>query len=171
MKDAKREAESILNGVWRSIVGSRLIPVDPIKIATELGIDVFFTELELNVAGAIVQRPYQDPTIMLNRSDHPNRQRFTCAHELGHFVLRSDDDSPAFEYVDRRDVLASQGTSPVEMFANAFAANLLMPEGELRRWKRDGLSNAELTARFKVSREAMANRLVNLGLVGSGNDA
>jgi Zn-dependent peptidase ImmA (M78 family) len=49
------------------------------------------------------------------------------AHELGHFIRRTDEPHK-YEYVDYRDQRSSTGTDEEEMFANRFAANLLMPE-------------------------------------------
>jgi Zn-dependent peptidase ImmA (M78 family) len=60
--------------------------------------------------------------------------------------------------------LASAGTDEREIFANQFAANLLMPESEVRsRWQRTA-SPVTLAAAFRVSQDAMSFRLRNLGL-------
>jgi Zn-dependent peptidase ImmA (M78 family) len=74
---------------------------------------------------------------------------------------KSGEDS--YEYFDRRDVMASTGTNEEEIYANGFAAALLMPESELTPWV--GKSSVpQLAVRFGVSAEAMKWRLVNLGL-------
>lgn len=154
---AKADAESILRTAW----GYRF-PVDPVRIARQLGIDVIDANLAGDVAGAIVKESGKDAVILVNQFDHPNRKRFTVAHELGHFVQKSED---TFEYVDRRDTLSSMGVSPDEMYANAFAANLLMPEDEIKRLiKEEKTSDLEMAMRFGVSREAMKIRLSSLGL-------
>jgi Zn-dependent peptidase ImmA (M78 family) len=160
--NAAVEAKAILNSVW-SALSDALVPVDPVRIARELGVDVFQAPLEPHVSGALVKRPGEDPQILLNRDDHANRQRFSCAHELGHFVQRAGSDE-AFEYVDFRGPLASRGTDEAEIFANAFAANLLMPADEVKPRAREAESLFELAYAFRVSQEAMANRLVGLGL-------
>lgn len=157
--DPKREAESLLREAW----GGGL-PIDPIVIAHELGIDVVVGYLEPGVAGKISYVPGFDPRISLNREDSPNRIRFTCGHELGHYVERSAE-AGQFSFIDRRDYLASAGIDLHEIFANQFAANLLMPETEVRfRWERDA-TPASLAVTFRVSQEALNYRLRNLGLV------
>ncbi len=162
--DPVTEAERLLDGVWTLVAGSRVIPVDPVRIATELGIDVFEAELEPSVSAAIVKKVGRDPSILLSKIDHPNRQRFSCAHELGHFIRRSTNDPDAFEYVDFRDPDSSTGEREEERFANTFAANLLMPEKEARERYRATPSSVELAFTFKVSQESIVNRLKNLGL-------
>jgi Zn-dependent peptidase ImmA (M78 family) len=155
--EAKRDADRILGSYWVH----HLFPVDPARIARALGINVFETYLAEDVAGTLVKEAEKDPLILLNQADHPNRKRFTAAHEIGHFVKRAD---AAYEYVDRRDTLSSIGHVPDEIYANAFAANLLMPEDEVRRLDREGLGDAEMARRFGVSRDVMSFRRQNLGL-------
>ena len=155
--DAKKDAEGILRSVW----GGYRFPVDPVRIARRLGINVVDARLAEDVAGAIVKQNGKGPIIVLNETDHANRKRFTVAHEIGHFVRRSDD---SFEYVDRRDTLSTTGTDPDEVYANAFAANLLMPESEVKRLHRERATDLEMALRFGVSREAMNIRLNFLGI-------
>jgi Zn-dependent peptidase ImmA (M78 family)/transcriptional regulator with XRE-family HTH domain len=58
------------------------------------------------------------PVVVLNPVKHDYyRQRFDVAHELGHLVMHSD---------------AEPGGRTVEDHANRFAAELLMPEAEIR---------------------------------------
>lgn len=70
--------------------------------------------------------------IGVNALHHPNRQRFSAAHELAHHELH-DGDIRKEVHVDKafrvlwRDDLASLGVDPLEIEANAFAAELLMP--------------------------------------------
>lgn len=159
--EAARDAERILSQTWRSG-----LPIDPARIATRLGLDVVEALLDENVAGALVKEQGRDPLILLNQEDSSNRKRFTCAHEIGHYVRRRDN-LDNFEYVDRRDFLASLGQDPDEIYANAFAANLLMPRDEVKRLVDDGVSDFEMALRFGVSREAMHYRLSNMGLVAA----
>jgi Zn-dependent peptidase ImmA (M78 family) len=126
-----------------------------------MGIQVKDAYLDPDVAGAIQKRANGDIRIYLNAEDHPNRQRFTCAHEIGHYVRHDDGD---FEYIDYRDETASLGVSADERFANAFAAALLMPEKEVRRLDTIGTSSKEMASIFGVSEAALVNRLKNLNL-------
>jgi Zn-dependent peptidase ImmA (M78 family) len=165
-KNPTAEAERLLRGVWAEICEGEFIPVDPIEISHNLGIDVFVAQLESDVSGAIVIEPGRDPRILLNRDDHPNRVRFTCAHELGHYVNNSDDPVANYRRTDLRGPLASTGQDQDEIFANQFAACLLMPEWEVRERFQNGASVAELAFQFRVSGDAMSWRLKNLHLLG-----
>lgn len=158
--DATREASRLLEQIWDSPFGTE-IPVDPIHIAQSLGVNVYRAELDPGIAGLLVKKAGRDPAIYLNRSDSPNRQRFTCAHELGHFIRRATSDGDSWEYIDKRDDLSSSGTDPEERFANGFAAQLLMPEHEVRSYAKN-LSAPALASQFGVSLEAMKYRLETL---------
>jgi Zn-dependent peptidase ImmA (M78 family) len=96
--------------------------------------------------------------MLINAKQFWTRRRFTMAHELGHHVLKHKSG------VDRN---VFEGTSPEEIAANAFAAELLMPEAEVRASPRihghDEI--AELAANFLVSGKAMIIRLESLGLI------
>ncbi|MGD0452307.1 MAG: ImmA/IrrE family metallo-endopeptidase [Solirubrobacteraceae bacterium] len=155
-QEAARDAAMLLREAW----GAPL-PVDPISIARAAGIRVLDAPLDDDTAGALVKEPGQDPTILLNQNDSPNRKRFTCAHELGHYRRRSADETE-YTTVDLRGSLAAAGTDPEEIYANEFAASLLMPEDAVRRLLEEGLGDLELAIRFGVSREAIEYRLKNL---------
>jgi Zn-dependent peptidase ImmA (M78 family) len=158
-RDPAKDAERIRTMVWTE----GRFPVDPVQIARRLGIDVRQAYLSESVSGALVKNLGEDPAILLNASDHANRQRFTCAHELGHFVSR-ESDPDAYEYVDLRDTIwSAAGTNPDEVYANQFAANLLMPEKEVR--KLHGKKTVtEMALYFGVSQDSMHYRLTNLKL-------
>lgn len=138
-------------------------PIDPIAMAQDIGIEVWASALGDDVAGLLVKKQRGAPEIYLNVNDHPNRQRFTCAHELGHFYARkldgSDDD---WNYVDYRDDLSSKGADPDERFANGFAAALLMPRAMLAQHLH--LPKRQIARLFQVSQIALEHRLDNLSL-------
>lgn len=161
--DPAREAQKVLEKVW----GDRGFPIDPVTIAKELGVQVYDTELPNEVSGALIKEAGKDPIIALHFDDHRNRKRFSCSHELGHYVSRieSSDDSPEYEYIDLRGQLAANGTDEEEIFANRFAANLLMPENVVRKLDKDGKSHFEMAMFFGVSTESLKFRLKNLGLL------
>lgn len=150
-------------------------PVDVAEIAARQGIAVQFHELEDEVSGMLVQTP-QGKFIGVNVRHHPNRQRFTIAHEIAHSQLHPN--TPTV-YVDgmmmhfRGEQLSR--AEPIEVEANAFAAALLMPEHFLR----DDLGSRtldlfdetavkQLAQRYKVSPQALTYRLMELKLVGGG---
>lgn len=158
-----KAALDILKRAWVDEDGMLTLPVDPVRIAERLGIKVVRKPLEASVSGAIVKEPTKPhPLIYLDSRDHRNRQRFTCAHELGHFVAREGDRE--FAYIDERGPRASLGVDTDERFANAFAAELLMPAAAVRHFIREDPTVSGLAATFGVSVEAMKYRLDNLKL-------
>lgn len=109
--------------------------------------------------------------IGVNALHHPNRQRFSAAHELGHHVLHAPDISQAV-HVDKgirvlfRDDVSALGTEPIEIEANAFASELLIPGELLAAALSGGGVDIEdeagieaLARRFRVSPAAMRFRL------------
>src|ERR1700684_1249177 len=156
--EATRDAAKLRDAVWAPV-----IPVDPVAIARNAGLRVLEAELDENTMGALIKQPGQEPTIMLNQNDGENRKRFTCAHELGHFVRRSEE-ADEYASVDLRSGLSAMGDDPEEVYANEFAAALLMLEDDVKALHNFGLSDLEMAIRFKVSRDAMQYRLKNLGL-------
>jgi Zn-dependent peptidase ImmA (M78 family) len=159
--EAVEQAERLLASAWP--FGA--IPVDPVTIARAAGLRVLDAPLDEDTLGALIKQPGQEPTIMINQSDPDNRKRFTCAHELGHWVRRSEE-AEEYSTVDLRSGLSATGADPEEVFANEFAACLLMPESAVRSTHASGLNDIQLAIQFKVSREAMQFRLKNLGLMG-----
>jgi Zn-dependent peptidase ImmA (M78 family) len=159
------DAKQILATVWapEAEAGEIPLPVDPFVIAQRLGIKAYAAGLDEGVSGMLIKRPGEDPEIYVHASDSPNRQRFTCAHELGHYVKRSATGDQEWEYVEHRDLLTSQGSDQEEIFANRFAASLLMPREAVEELHKR-LGAAALAYEFGVSADAMHYRLVNLGL-------
>lgn len=148
-------------------------PVEVDAIADELGIEVYESALGPDVSGMLVYKK-ELPVIYVNNAHHENRKRFSIAHELGHFVLSHDFSDKV--HVDRRyrvaafrDNRSSEGTQPIEIEANEFAANLLMPtdmlaaavEGYEIPLEDDEI--LELARSFKVSSIAMSHRVTRLG--------
>lgn len=156
--EAARDAANLLAATWPLSV-----PVDPVSIARRTGLRVVYAAIDEDTMGALIKQPHEDPTIMINDSDVENRKRFTCAHELGHFVRRSEE-ADEYATVDLRSGLSAAGSDPEEIYANEFAACLLMPDEVVRSYRATGLNDLEMAIRFKVSRAAMQHRLKNLGL-------
>lgn len=145
------------------------------KIAKHLGVDIKGEDLDFDVSGLFVIKN-EKSYIRYNNSESEQRQRFTVAHELGHFVLHKDD-KPLFvdkiestEKVLYRNFDSSTGEIKKEREANAFAASLLMPRFILNQVitnipkDRSGIITY-LAKEFNVSEQAMSFRLSNLGYV------
>ena len=80
-------------------------------------------------SGLFVRRTGND-LIAVNSAQPRTRQRFTIAHELGHYLLHASMLSHSDEafVVKYRDDVSSSGRSIEEVEANYFAASLLMPK-------------------------------------------
>lgn len=92
-----------------------------------------------------------------NKTQHPHRQRFTVAHEIGHLVLGHTSKNHTVELND---------VGPEEIEANQFAAELLMPLQMLKNDLQKGFSNPRvLASRYWVSEEAMWLRLKECNLL------
>lgn len=154
------------------------------RIATFLNAEIHQQTFEDMVSGVLLIQG-NERHIMVNKAHHPNRQRFTIAHELGHLVLHHATGDRLF--IDthlrayQRRGSASSGayeepgsttTPEEEREANQFASALLMPRSLLlamtegrEYW--DELDVASLAAQFGVSEQAMTIRLRQLGILES----
>lgn len=144
------------------------VPIEQIIDANH--ITVLEHALDDNDSGLLVIKNGR-PVIVVNKTHHERRRRFTLAHELGHYLLHFDKNEDTFH----RDRRSSQGKDRFEIQANDFAAQLLMPEFALTRAlmgeRLDTFdpifsSKVEETADiFQVSPQAMSIRLQQLGLL------
>lgn len=146
-------------------------PVNVEGIVASLGILLRRTPTEDNVSGFLLKQKSGPTVIGVNSLHHPNRQRFTIAHEIGHFVLHEFSDVHVDEYVLKlRSPESSAGVNEEEIQANRFAAELLMPpemiETEISRLGvmdiSDDRAMQQLAKQFQVSVQAMSNRLTTL---------
>lgn len=136
-----------------------LIGVGPVPdlLATVEGAGAHVVVLDLpeGVAGAYIARP-DCPLLFVNGGQWIARQRFTLAHEFGHFRMGHQ------TVVDRQVAISGQLHDPNEVCANAFAAEFLMPKQAIAAWGaahvRDGEPTLEhvclLAAEYGVSAQA-----------------
>ena len=62
------------------------VPVE--TIVKSLGITIKVDEVNENLSGFVARRKGSQKAIIgVNKAHHPNRRRFTIAHELGHYLL------------------------------------------------------------------------------------
>ena len=102
--------------------------------------------------------------IYTNAHEPVPRRRFTLAHELGHWICQCLEGRTAPLFCRAQDV-GPDPAKAIEREANVFAAELLMPENNVRRqWS--ACPDVEALARtFDVSEEAIGWRLYSFGLV------
>lgn len=95
--------------------------------------------------------------IVVNADDPPTRQRFTIAHELGHYILHKKFVENKKKYtVLLRKPLKDLDYSPEEKEANCFAATLLVPKKLLQNYK--DLPASISASLFAVSGDVMKYR-------------
>lgn len=132
-------------------------PVDVLGCAQAVGMPIYSTPLGHGVSGMIKRE--NDGFVCYVDSTEPSvRQRFTAAHELGHFVLHRDKigETHSDNYMLRADGFNGYQ----ETQANSFAADLLMPRDLIERKMMEGITSvAALAKTFGVSQVAMSIRL------------
>jgi Zn-dependent peptidase ImmA (M78 family) len=139
-------------------------PVKVGELATALGLRVLRSPLQPKISG-LIQPSVETPSgfqIRVNKYESAERQRFTVAHEIAHYLLHKDDIGAG---VVDSIMYRSSLTSRKEVEANQLAADLVMPASLVTR-EAKSLKNAEvaeavetLAAAFKVSVAAMEIRL------------
>ena len=139
-------------------------PVDVEFIAKQLGFEVHPFDFPNEISAAI--KTIDSLKVIGVNSSHPKtRQRFSIAHELGHYLSGHEEfDEEKRAFVDpSKKYLSPQFKQEEE--ADEFAAELLMPESLLNI---DVLENhltlTELAEKYEVSEQAMTIQLVNLKL-------
>jgi Zn-dependent peptidase ImmA (M78 family) len=179
--NAERKAEELLKSL-----NIRTAPVLVEEIAkNHLNINVEYIEFgnESDLSGVLYRENNNEEVVIGVNSSHPkSRQRFTIAHEIGHYILNHKGTTfvdTTFK-VNFRDATSSEAINLDEMGANAFAAALLMPkdivfsviqerlDGELNLVE-DGDHEAdilkEIADHLKVSQQALTIRLGKLGYI------
>lgn len=171
MKRYAREIDGQAADLLRQY-GLMSAPVDLESVAKRLGAQVVYDDLEDDVSGFLL-REKGASTIAINKQHHPNRQRFTLAHECGHLFLHAQEGDRL--WLDKtlffRDGSKS-GDHLSEIQANQFAAGLLMPEELLKASLGESgpvsdVDVVRLALRCQVSERAMTVRLISLGLLQS----
>ncbi len=139
-------------------------PVDLHAIAARIGVTVTMPrDLPRDVSGSI-RRQGEVYLIEINGNDPPRRQRFTIAHEIGHFLLHQDMLDGGIE--DDR-MYHSRFSDQVERQANRLAGQILMPPGLIMAaWQAGARDIGRFAETFDVFEQAMEIRLRELGLRG-----
>lgn len=174
-----KQIEEVVQGLLEQ-TGAFVVPVDVEVVARALGIAVVGHDFGADISGVLIHNAGQ-VTIGYNERDSLLRQRFTIAHEIGHYALKHQReglfvDNPGKHFsVLFRDGNSSTGERLQEREANAFAANLLMPRALLMEYVHrtsfdlsgEGEVIQQLANDFNVSSQAMTYRLANLGVLNS----
>ena len=171
-EDLARRAEKLLAD--HGITG---LPVPVERIAVQIGAQIARSAAEWSESGFLL-RDGNQVIIGLNSRNSAKRQRFSIAHEIGHWLFHDGKKLIVDQSVmiNKRNDVSSQATDRQEIEANGFAAELLMPQYFLmvtiRKQLQQGIGSREelitaLAQEFDVSNDAMGWRLINLGVLSN----
>lgn len=147
------DAARLTRGQWH-------MPLGPVKGLTRwveaAGVFIVTRDLGTPRIDGLSQRRGAISVVLLNSTAPIDRRRLTLAHELGHLVLHN-------EYAD----------PDMELQANQFAAEILMPEAAIKPFLHD-LTLARLEAmklEWGVSMQALIQRAVSLNTMDRSRQA
>lgn len=137
-------------------------PIDVQLCANAVGVPIYAVNLPNGISGMLTKdasdRERSGYVCYVAKNEPSVRQRFTAAHELGHYMLHRNliGDGIQDNYLLRAEGL----TNTQEAEANQFAADLLMPRDLISEEISKGNSTVEgLAKKFAVSQIAMSIRL------------
>lgn len=170
----KKRSEAELVRIATDILEQHKVARPPVpieRIARALGAQIRFLPYDGDLSGMFF-RDKEQKIIGVNSLHHPNRQRFTIAHECSHMLLHAEQEM----FIDRgsvvfnRDPKSSEGTDQHEIEANTLAAELLMPRKfllpELRTADiEDDVALTALAKKYQVSVQALMWRMSNLSRI------
>ena len=139
--------------IARKVRAAWMIPPGPVDdltlLAERAGIVVVACEFGAAIDGITMTVPGMPPCVFLDRTTPADRARASLAHEIGHVIMHR------------------VPTDTMEEEAYTFAAELLLPEKELRREFIGGSVNLEKLARLKAKwRVSMQFILYQAGQLG-----
>ncbi|WP_100515230.1 ImmA/IrrE family metallo-endopeptidase [Mycobacteroides abscessus] len=163
-----RHALQEADGLLEELGVDQEAPIDVFDIIDQLGLWLVFNPLK-NLLGAAV--PKGDGGIMLTTERGVGVQRYTAAHEIGHWIL--DYGQPTFDTED--DIY--HPAADRELLAQVFASQLLMPPplvfAACTRYGIQGSQTATPPLVYLVARDigssyaAAARQLANVGIISS----
>ena len=141
-------------------------PVKLGRLARELGVQsIKVSSMRTGISGQIMKEDGHY-IIRVNRNEARERQRFTIAHELAHYLLhrRVIDSSP--DGITDNVLYRSGAPERIEYEANRLAADLVMPMELIEKKLNEDFDGVvteatieSLAASFQVSKAAMEIRL------------
>jgi len=122
--DAIRQGASIADQERRRLgIGQAPMP-DVAELLEKHGIRTAIVDLPQDISGLTLIDAEAGPLIAVNRREHILRRNFSLAHEYAHVLVDCDATGRISRSSERAELL--------EVRANSFAANLLMPEAGVR---------------------------------------
>ena len=139
-------------------------PLDIEALIKEYNIEILKEDMDYDISGYIEQRG-RKWTIGINKYHSKKRQRFTMAHEFAHYVLHRG--RIELKHKDMA-LFRNNEINPIEVEANNFAGELLMPREKFKRYIADGMTKiSDLSEKFDVSISAIRYKAYRLGYLNS----
>ena len=143
---------------WKILLQERVseLPVKISRLCRQMGIEVYqYTPNDDNDGYCTIIGG--KPRIYISDRCLPQRQRFSCAHELGHILLGHVNEE---ELVNREP---DPKDNPIEQAANVFAARILAPACVL--WALDARTPKEIAALCDISHQSAKFRAERMELL------
>lgn len=138
-------------------------PIDVDAIAHSLGIRVLYGKLPAGTYGFIVKKTNKQAIIGINERLPETQQRFTLAHEVGHFIDRRNAGDSDYSFEDGN---TTQEDDILEFYANEFAGALLLPTvallEKLEMFNEDPFAWGLIAKHFGVSEKVLVKRILRL---------
>lgn len=136
------------------------IPIEKVAELFSLSI-IYYPKFPDSISGTIIKD--EDLHAIGVNENHPKvRQRFTIAHELGHYIMGHDENKILDDSFDK--------DTDKEREANKFASEILMPYEILKAdIESEPHDIPSLARKYEVSEQAMAIRLLESTLINNKN--
>lgn len=185
--DIQKAAELLLTELHSA--NQRVYPVPVVSLLSEMGFDLFRTFFKNHNQSGLVAVDSSLPEknkafrtnriVLVNRKDSPAQQRFAIAHEIAHYIFDYDEAALATYY---KAYLTTEKNDAIELRANRFAAELLMPTNDFKArfnvYKADQKADfslpdviTSLSQYFDVPAAAVQRRLEETGCVDQSKGA
>lgn len=139
---------------------SRIFPVPLLSIATALGYEVQYFEINTTTEDLSAVTFYNKKQIFISPNESGGRFRFALAHELGHIMLGHGNERES-EF-DTRENMWNPNKRSREYEADEFAAELLMPEEKFKEVWNATTDISIVKMYFNVSKTAVQKRIEKL---------
>lgn len=137
-----------LNWIKKEIekLTKRYKTTDPFKISDFKNIHVVYWDLHHETWG-FYKYERRNRFIFINNNLDSHQQRYVCAHELGHALLHTKINTPFL----KKNTFFS--TDKIEIEANTFAVELLLPDEIIYEYKNTSLTIEEISSIYGIPKE------------------
>lgn len=144
--------------------GINSLPINPVALAETLDVSVQVHDYGSAFEGMLVVNADSILLGINSRVQNQHRKKFTCAHELGHLTMDIGVDGGTFQCAGKDMESFSKKIDAVEVRANRFAAELLLPKFLIETSVKDNelswKSIKDLAASGDVSLTAAAKKFI-----------